>query len=233
HVTSAVRRSGAAAVRPRQDVPGRRFTGSLARTSNAIDVASRTLLTEIDVDNSRNELLPGSYAEVHIKLPSAAATLELPVDALIFKGDGLQVATVDTRNRIALVAVTSGRDFGEMVEVLSGLNGDERVVSNPPDSLTEGQTVRIVTAAASSAPAGQKGGGAGRPRCSRSSPPAPARRSGTTRRRRRRSRRRSRSSRTGRCRSRATPTSAAPGGSSSAIRRSPRSSRASTSRTRR
>src|SRR5262249_50668012 len=155
-VYSRAARAGLSAELTLKEFPGRSFVGTLARTSNAIDVASRTLLTEIDVDNSRNELLPGSYAEVHIKLPSAAATLELPVDALIFKGDGLQVATVDTRNRIALVAVTSGRDFGEMVEVLSGLNGDERVVSNPPDSLTEGQTVRIVTAAASSAPAGQK-----------------------------------------------------------------------------
>src|SRR5262249_49589517 len=151
HVTSAVRRSGAAAVRPRQDVPGRRFTGSLARTSNAIDVASRTLLTEIDVDNPRNELLPGSYAEVHIKLPSAAATLELPVDALIFKGDGLQVATVDAQNRIALVTVTSGRDFGETVEILPGLDGTERVVSNPPDSLSPGQTVRVAAAASATA----------------------------------------------------------------------------------
>jgi len=134
-----------------KEFPGRRFTGTLARTSNAIDVASRTLLTEIDVDNPRNELLPGSYAEVHIKLPSAATTLELPVDALIFKGDGLQVATVDAQNRIALVTVSSGRDFGEMVEILSGLTGSERVVSNPPDSLSPAQTVRVVAAAAAAA----------------------------------------------------------------------------------
>ncbi|HJZ72883.1 MAG TPA: efflux RND transporter periplasmic adaptor subunit [Vicinamibacterales bacterium] len=134
-----------------KEFPGRRFTGTLARTSNAIDVASRTLLTEIDVDNPRNELLPGSYAEVHIKLPSAAATLELPVDALIFKGDGLQVATVDAQNRIALVTVTSGRDFGETVEILSGLDGTERVVSNPPDSLSPGQTVRVAAAASATA----------------------------------------------------------------------------------
>jgi len=134
-----------------KEFPGRRFTGTLARTSNAIDVASRTLLTEIDVDNPRNELLPGSYAEVHIKLPSAATTLELPVDALIFKGDGLQVATVDAENRIALVSVTSGRDFGEMVEILSGLTGNEHILSNPPDSLSPGQTVRVVASAPAAA----------------------------------------------------------------------------------
>src|SRR5262249_4799376 len=127
-----------------KEFPGRRFTGTLARTASSIDVASRTLLTEIDVDNSKGELLPGAYAEVHIKLPSAATTLQLPVDALIFKGDGLQVATVDANNRVVLATVTTGRDFGDTVEVLSGLTGGERVVSNPPDSLSPGQTVRVV-----------------------------------------------------------------------------------------
>jgi RND family efflux transporter MFP subunit len=136
-----------------KEFPGRRFTGTLARTANSIEVASRTLLTEIDVDNPRNELLPGSYAEVHIKLPTATTTLQLPVDALIFKADGLQVATVDAHNRVALVTVTSGRDFGDMVEILSGLSGGERVVSNPPDSLSPGDAVRVVTQAAAPAAA--------------------------------------------------------------------------------
>jgi RND family efflux transporter MFP subunit len=132
-VYSRAARTGLPADLTLKEFPGRRFTGTLARTSSAIDVASRTLLTEIDVDNARNELLPGSYAEVHIKLPSATTTLQLPVDALIFKGDGQQVATVDAQSRVALVPVTSGRDFGELVEILSGLTGGERVVSNPPD----------------------------------------------------------------------------------------------------
>jgi RND family efflux transporter MFP subunit len=126
-----------------KEFPGRRFTGTLARTSGAIDVASRTLLTEVDVDNPKNELLPGSYAEVHFKLPSAASTLRLPVDSLIFKADGLQVATVDAANRVAMVAVTAGRDFGDTVEIVSGLSGSERIVLNPPDSLTDGQMVRV------------------------------------------------------------------------------------------
>jgi multidrug efflux pump subunit AcrA (membrane-fusion protein) len=128
--------------------PGRRFTGTLVRTSKAIDVASRTLLTEVDVDNSKGDLLPGSYAEVHIKLPTAASTLKLPVDALIFKTDGLQVALLDEKDRVALVPVTAGRDFGETVEIVSGLHGNERVIANPPDSLTAGQTVRIAAPAA-------------------------------------------------------------------------------------
>jgi RND family efflux transporter MFP subunit len=146
-VYSRAARAGLSADLTLKEFPGRRFTGTLARTANAIEVASRTLLTEIDVDNPRNELLPGSYAEVHIKLPAATTTLQLPVDALIFKGDGLQVASVDAHNRVTLVAVTSGRDFGDMVEILSGLTGSERVISNPPDSLSSGDTVRVVTQA--------------------------------------------------------------------------------------
>ena len=126
-----------------KEFPGRRFVGKLTRTSGAIDVASRTLLAEIDVDNPKNELLPGSYADVHFKLPAPAAAIRLPVDALIFKADGLQVATVDEANRVALVTVTAGRDFGDTVEILSGLTSRDRVILNPPDSLTAGQTVRV------------------------------------------------------------------------------------------
>ena len=85
---------------------------------------------------------------MHLKLPTPAATLQLPVDALIFKSDGLQVATVDSANRIALVTVVAGRDFGDTVEIVSGLSGDERVVANPSDSLTSGQVVRVVAPAA-------------------------------------------------------------------------------------
>jgi len=144
-VYSRAARAGLSADLTLKEFPGRRFSGTLARTANAIEVASRTLLTEIDVDNPRNELLPGAYAEVHIKLPAATTTLQLPVDALIFKGDGLQVASVDGHNRVALVTVTSGRDFGDTVEILSGLTGSERVISNPPDSLSPGDTVRVVT----------------------------------------------------------------------------------------
>jgi RND family efflux transporter MFP subunit len=142
-VYSRAAQTGLTAELTLKEFPGRRFTGTLARTSGAIDVASRTLLTEVDVDNPKGELLPGSYAEVHFKLPSAAATLRLPVDSLIFKADGLQVATVDGSNKVAMLTVTAGRDFGDAVEILSGLSGDERVVLNPPDSLTAGQTVRV------------------------------------------------------------------------------------------
>ena len=144
-VYSRAAQPGIAAALTLKEFPGRTFTGTLARTAQAIDVASRTLLTEIDVDNAKGELLPGSYAEVHLKLPTPTSTLKLPVNALIFKTDGLQVAKV-IGDRISLVSVTVGRDFGNDVEIVSGLTGTERIVVNPPDSLADGATVRVAEA---------------------------------------------------------------------------------------
>src|SRR5947207_1070959 len=138
-------RIGLAADLTLKEFPGRRFEGTLVRTAQSIDVSSRTLLTEIDVDNPKGELLPGSYAEVHFKLPTPTSTLKLPVSALIFRADGLVVATVRNGTQVAIVPVTTGRDFGSSVEIVGGLTGAERVVVNPPDSLTDGQTVRVVT----------------------------------------------------------------------------------------
>jgi RND family efflux transporter MFP subunit len=129
---------------------GRTFTGTLVRTSQAIDVASRTLLTEIDVDNPKGELLTGSYAEVHLKLPSPAASLQVPASALIFRTEGLQVATVKG-DRVQIATVVAGRDFGSDVEIVSGLTGAEQVVANPPDSLVDGVQVRVVRAQAAGA----------------------------------------------------------------------------------
>jgi RND family efflux transporter MFP subunit len=127
------------------EFPGRHFTGTLARTAEAIDVASRTLLAEFDVDNTKGELLPGSYAEVHLKLGTAASTFMLQVSALIFGTEGLRIAVVKD-GRVALVPVSVGRDYGNTVEVVSGLNGDEQVIVNPPDSLEPGQMVRVAEA---------------------------------------------------------------------------------------
>jgi RND family efflux transporter MFP subunit len=123
------------------EYPGRRFQGTLVRTANAIDVASRTLLVEVDVNNATGELLPGAYTEVHLKLPSDIPTFILPVSALIFRAQGLQVATVDSNNKTKLVAITLGRDFGSQVEVLSGLNADDKVIVNPSDSVIDGEQV--------------------------------------------------------------------------------------------
>ncbi len=125
------------------EFPGRRFAATLARTAESIDVASRSLLTEFDVDNPKGELLPGSYAQVHLKLATETSTFKLPVNALIFRTEGLQVATVIGGTRVALTPVTLGRDFGTSVEVITGLAGNEQVIVNPPDSIQTGQTIRI------------------------------------------------------------------------------------------
>src|SRR5580700_2909873 len=115
--------------------PGRKFQGKLVRTANAIDLASRTLLVEVDVDNSTGELLPGAFTEV----PSYI----LPVNALIFRAQGLQVATVENSNRAKLVTIVLGRDFGATVEVVSGLTDADKVIVSPPDSLVDGEQVQI------------------------------------------------------------------------------------------
>jgi RND family efflux transporter MFP subunit len=145
-VYSRVAQPGITAELTLKEFGGRTFTGTLVRTAQSIDVASRTLLTEIDVDNPKGELLPGSYAEVHLKLPTPATTLKVPVGTLIFRAEGLRVATV-IGDRVQLVPVTAGRDFGTEVEILAGLNGNERLIANPPDSLLDGVAVRVVPGA--------------------------------------------------------------------------------------
>jgi RND family efflux transporter MFP subunit len=145
-VYSQAARTGLEANIRLREFPGRAFKGTLVRTAEAIDVASRTLLTEFDVDNPRGELLPGAYAEVELQLPTGASSFRLPVNALIFRSEGPQIATVQ-KDRVLMQTVTLGRDFGTTVEVLTGLTGDERVVLNPPDALTAGQTVRVAAGA--------------------------------------------------------------------------------------
>jgi RND family efflux transporter MFP subunit len=124
------------------EFPGRKFKGQLVRTANAIDQASRTLLVEVDVNNTTGELLPGGYTEVHLKLPETVPTFILPVNTLIFRSQGLQIATVQD-GKAMLVPIALGRDFGSEVEVVSGLSGQESVMVNPPDSLVEGEQVQI------------------------------------------------------------------------------------------
>ena len=126
--------------------PGRKFEGTLVRSSNAIDPATRTLLAEVDVDNRAGELLPGSYTEVHLHTANGAPALIVPVGALILTPDGLRVATVDGKSVAHLIHVTPGRDTGTTVEILSGLDPGQGVIANPPDSLTDGEKVRVVKA---------------------------------------------------------------------------------------
>lgn len=139
------------------EYPDRRFTGTLARTANAIDVASRTLLTEVDVDNPKGELLPGAFAYVHLKLTGGTASYTLPVNALMFRAEGLRVATVGAGNRVALVPITLGRDFGNSVEVVAGLSGSEHVIVDPPDSIQAGEVVDLAARPADAAAASAAG----------------------------------------------------------------------------
>jgi RND family efflux transporter MFP subunit len=129
------------------EYPGRRFEGTLVRTADAIDQASRTLLVEIEVNNPTGELLSGAYAEVHLRLPGNISTFTIPVNALLFRSEGLRVAVVKD-GKANLTSVTLGRDYGSEVEVLTGLNGDENLIVNPPDSLVSGQQVRMAQNAA-------------------------------------------------------------------------------------
>ena len=136
------------------EFPGRTFTGTLVRTSGAINPLSRTLLTEVEVANPKGELLPGAYVQVHLKLPTPASTLVLPVNTLMFRADGLKVAVVGDGDKVTMVPVTLGRDFGTEAEIVNGLTGKERVVTSPPDSLTDGQVVRVVVPARPDQPTG-------------------------------------------------------------------------------
>ncbi|HEY4187020.1 MAG TPA: efflux RND transporter periplasmic adaptor subunit [Polyangia bacterium] len=125
------------------EYPGRVFTGKIVRTSNAIDPASRTLLVEVEVDNAKHELFPGSYAQVHFKLRAAQPALILPVPTLMFRAEGLRVGVVRS-GRAVLVPITIGRDDGKTVEVSSGLQATDQVIQNPPDALIDGEAVRVV-----------------------------------------------------------------------------------------
>jgi RND family efflux transporter MFP subunit len=127
------------------EFPGQKFPGKLVRTSEAINGTTRTLLTEIDLPNPGNTLLSGSYAEVHLRIPSDGTTLLVPVNTLIFRSNHLQVGVVKD-GKVVLTDLTAGRDFGSEIEVAAGLKTDDQVVVNPPDSLMSGQEVKIVRA---------------------------------------------------------------------------------------
>lgn len=126
------------------ELPGRRFPGKLVRTADSLDPATRTLMVEVDVVNSTGLLFPGAYAEVHFKVGSNASTLIIPSTSLVFRREGLRVPIVRNGNRAALLPVTLGRDFGNTIEVTSGLSDDALVIADPPDSLVDGEVVRVV-----------------------------------------------------------------------------------------
>jgi RND family efflux transporter MFP subunit len=135
-------RPGATAILTLDEFPGKSFSGTIARNSNSIDPASRTLLVEVDVDNRNGTLLPGAYVLVHLKLPQSANSLTIPANTLLFRSEGLRVGVV-RNGRAELVPVTIGVDYGNSVEVVSGLQPTDAVILNPSDSLISGATVRV------------------------------------------------------------------------------------------
>ncbi len=127
------------------EFPGRKFQGKLVRTADAINMTTRTLLIEIDVANPTGTLLTGSYAEVHLAIPTQGNSFVIPVNTLIFRTEGLRVGIVKD-GKVELAAVTPGHDFGNTIEIVAGLKADDQVIVNPPDSIVTGQEVQIVQA---------------------------------------------------------------------------------------
>src|SRR6266478_6135927 len=121
--------------------PGQKFQGKVVRTAEAIDPGTRTLLTEVDVPNHNGALLPGGYAQVHLQVKVTGARLEVPVNALLFRSEGLRAVVVDANHKTHLKPLTIGRDYGITLEVLQGLDANDWIVLNPADSLDEGQEV--------------------------------------------------------------------------------------------
>ncbi len=118
----------------------------MVRTANAIDPNTRTLLTEVDVPNPSGALLPGAYAQVHFDVKLSGQRLSLPINALLFRPEGTMAAVVGPDSRIDLKKLTIGRDFGNSVEILDGIDAADRIVVNPPDALEQNQQVNLAPA---------------------------------------------------------------------------------------
>lgn len=150
--------------------PGRRFEGKVVRTADAIDLASRTLNTEVDVPNKTGELLPGGYAQVHLGVKSVGEHLVVPVNALLFRAEGLRVVTIDDNHKTHLQQLTIGRDYGTTLEVLQGLKSTDWIVLNPADSLEDGMQVNVKQAKQGQPQGGPAPGQGGSPSSSGGSP---------------------------------------------------------------
>jgi RND family efflux transporter MFP subunit len=135
-------RDGNTATLTLDEYPGQQFVGKIARNSNAIDQASRTLNVEVDVDNADGKLLPGAYAFVHFKIPEQVQMLSVPANALLFRAQGLQVGLVRD-GVVHLQTVTIGKDNGSSLEIATGLKAEDQVILDPSDSIAEGQRVQV------------------------------------------------------------------------------------------
>ena len=135
-------RTGSHIVVTSDAVPDAKFTGTIVRNSDAIDIASRTLNVEVDVVNTDHKLLPGQYAFIHLPIPPSSSSMTLPSGALLFRAEGLRVGVVRD-GRVQLVPIEVGHDYGAKVEITSGLAPQDQVILNPPDSLAQGERVKV------------------------------------------------------------------------------------------
>jgi membrane fusion protein, multidrug efflux system len=136
-------RNGMPAYITLQEIPGQKFRGTVTRTADAIDPATRTLLTEVDVPNKEGHLLRGSFGEVHFSPRTNVARITVPVNAMLFRQEGARLAVVAADNKVQLRPITIGRDYGTTLEVLGGVSVDDRIIINPADSLEDGQPVNV------------------------------------------------------------------------------------------
>jgi RND family efflux transporter MFP subunit len=130
------------------DHPGKTFIATMDSTASAIDPTTNTLLVQLKVDNASGALLPGAYADVHFKVPAGAQglALQLPANTLLFRSDGIHVATVDASGQVSLKPIIIGRDYGSAIEVVNGLTPEDVVILSPPDSLLDHARVRVAAA---------------------------------------------------------------------------------------
>jgi RND family efflux transporter MFP subunit len=150
-------RTGTKASMDLTSLPNRHFAAAVTRTTDAIDASSRTLTVELDVSNPSGQLLPGAYANVHFQLPLNVVPLVLPASTILFQAEGPQVGMVNSQNQVELRKVTLGHDFGDTVEILTGVRPADAMIANPPDYLTSGMRVAVQSSSGPSAAAATKG----------------------------------------------------------------------------
>lgn len=142
--------------------PGQKFQGQVVRSAEAIGLNTRSLLTEVDVPNKSGQLLPGGYAQVYLQVKVQKQRLQVPVNALLFRSEGLRAVVIDANHRVHLQALDIGRDYGSSLEVLNGLSSEDWIVLNPPDSIESGEEVHVTEVknplAADAAPAASQPG---------------------------------------------------------------------------
>jgi multidrug efflux pump subunit AcrA (membrane-fusion protein) len=126
-----------------QEFPGQKFLGAIARTADAIDPSTRTLLTEVDVPNKDGKLLPGSFGQVHFAAGTSVPRITIPVNTMLFRAEGARVAVVDKDGKVSFHPITIGRDFGATLEILGGIEQSDQLIINPSDSLEDGQQVHV------------------------------------------------------------------------------------------